>query len=752
MRRVIFLVFLILMMTSSISAEEGYRLRVPTAEEYLTAMPQITAQMRIDDTSEYQRDTYELRRLMNEEFWLRYDDLSLVPFDILNTAEPYLDRIIGYDVDDHRTEPGWHSLLLNLWLKEHQPDLSTRDIWQFGDYILHIQPIDFTGDGVNELSVRFVRQLGDYVEYMVLQLDETQPEGYRRLGETNFWFSTRCAYQLSCGGEGELQQVRDLTGDGLPEWIVSRGSCGWGRCAVSLYVFGWWQEQFIDLTKVDQIWMPVVSGGGGASTYPPQGDWVFENIDDDPALEIKQIEYVTDNRGCEFSSEQVFKWDDATGQFRGREVIYEYADTPWCALRKAHDAMLDGNPEVAITHYERMLTIDPPPDLVDLWQYARIRLVAAYALRGQVEDARALLDEIDPEAIEDETIRSMAETAQVVFTADSDGKLLCIRLESAVSEAYDRGLPAPILLAYGQTNDYGVSWNYGGGDFSPANAGCSIYSLWERTVNVLREDQGLLKDQIETAGWNVVADFEFDINNDGINEILVWADLIGVAAFQSSDDGKVHYSTAQINHPTEYSQLAMIALPDGANLLVSLTFNLDIECQMDRNNQPGSVAVWRLEQGRLIHAGGQTICAPQTIDETFPNLGEMHLNSTLYGDNLVLNWDAEQLVFTLPSESHLTTESLTENPLSCYQGIYGFCGSLDNPNEALELIDVVLTTPQENTSPHFVTAFNYYRALALEALGRDGEALDEYIAIYEVAPESAWGMLAALHLEVIDGE
>lgn len=45
---------------------------------------------------------------------------------------------------------------------------------------------------------------------------------------------------------------------------------------------------------------------------------------------------------------------------------------------------------------------------------------------------------------------------------------------------------------------------------------------------------------------------------------------------------------------------------------------------------------------------------------------------------------------------------------------------------------------------------HYYRALALEALNRPDEALAEYIAIYETAPDSAWGMLAALHLEKVE--
>jgi hypothetical protein len=33
---------------------------------------------------------------------------------------------------------------------------------------------------------------------------------------------------------------------------------------------------------------------------------------------------------------------------------------------------------------------------------------------------------------------------------------------------------------------------------------------------------------------------------------------------------------------------------------------------------------------------------------------------------------------------------------------------------------------------------------------RTDEALAEYVTIYDAAPESAWGMLAALHFEMTD--
>jgi hypothetical protein len=65
---------------------------------------------------------------------------------------------------------------------------------------------------------------------------------------------------------------------------------------------------------------------------------------------------------------------------------------------------------------------------------------------------------------------------------------------------------------------------------------------------------------------------------------------------------------------------------------------------------------------------------------------------------------------------------------------------------ALEILTTALSQP-EPRDPSLVEAFHYYRALTLEAVNRPDEAQTEYVAIYEAAPESAWGMLAALHLE-----
>jgi tetratricopeptide (TPR) repeat protein len=67
--------------------------------------------------------------------------------------------------------------------------------------------------------------------------------------------------------------------------------------------------------------------------------------------------------------------------------------------------------------------------------------------------------------------------------------------------------------------------------------------------------------------------------------------------------------------------------------------------------------------------------------------------------------------------------------------------------EALSQIDSLLASPETENDALQLT---YWRALTLELMRRTDEALAEYVTIYDAAPESAWGMLAALHFEMTD--
>lgn len=85
---------------------------------------------------------------------------------------------------------------------------------------------------------------------------------------------------------------------------------------------------------------------------------------------------------------------------------------------------------------------------------------------------------------------------------------------------------------------------------------------------------------------------------------------------------------------------------------------------------------------------------------------------------------------------------------AAWDAIFGF-GGLANErkwSQTLEHIDYLLEQTDDHPELN-VLDLQYRRALVLEQLGREDEAAEAYAAIYEAAPESALGMLAALHFE-----
>ncbi len=92
-------------------------------------------------------------------------------------------------------------------------------------------------------------------------------------------------------------------------------------------------------------------------------------------------------------------------------------------------------------------------------------------------------------------------------------------------------------------------------------------------------------------------------------------------------------------------------------------------------------------------------------------------------------------------------EALRSKYLSCLKEFITHCLHLADPEATLDFVDFVRNEVVALPSPFVLGGLTYYRALALESLGRDEEALAEYVALYEGDPESPWHILAGLHLE-----
>jgi tetratricopeptide (TPR) repeat protein len=735
-------------LTSLLGMQGSIELHTPTAEEYLAAVPAILQQMEDETGNTRNQDILALQQVIREEVSLRYGYLQDISFDTLYAIEPYLPRSIAYELVPE-TEWGWHNLALDRWLAENQIDLSNQSSWQIRGYTLQIHQVDFTGDGVNEFSVALNFQSegwGTYAEYFVLQHDPSQPSGYSRLGDTQLWRSDACG-TLACSGQIDLHPAQDLTGDGIPEWIVSRGSCSSGMCGVGLRIYGWHQGSFVELTAEDTLFARMGSGGGVPSS-PYNGDWLFENQDNDPASEVSQIMHRVDNRGCEFSEEQVLDWKSLEGQFRTGEIEYTYADTPWCALRLAHDAMLKLDFEGAIQQYEYFLTYEPTPEIEEVWDYVRMRLALAYAEVGRIDEAEALIAGIQPSTIADEMIHAMAEAVQTTFLQDQNAKTLCVALNSSL-EAFSYWALTPLMSRYGQTSDYNVPLTYGGGDFGPASSGCYISAHWKAEVESL-DPQLPLREQLEADGWLVAQEWVTDLNGDGVDETLIIPEVLNLGVLKWSKGSAIEIDPV-FNQPSPSltSTTAIIPLPDVGKGIAQLNLYSDGRgnCHPDTNVYPGWMEVWWLDNEGLHQAASDGMCVSQSIEETFPTVGELHLLDG-EGDVHIRYWDSSQLAFSWPQPTAtLSVDAVANSASTCSNYLYDFCGSLESPEEALRLIDLALQAPLDDAGAYFEPAFRYYRALILEILERPQEALTEYRAISETAPESAWAQLAALHLE-----
>lgn len=153
----------------------------------------------------------------------------------------------------------------------------------------------------------------------------------------------------------------------------------------------------------------------------------------------------------------------------------------------------------------------------------------------------------------------------------------------------------------------------------------------------------------------------------------------------------------------------------------------------------------------------------ETIEDIRLNADNFPPDPSRAGCDPIYVQDVEVLA-EAPPETTDDAEIVTHLPFMTDRGNFScgttgdlFCGFYESDHaHALEMIEAL--SPEdfeqeiESSWGNFQLAVRYRRALALESLGRTDEALAEYIVLYEAAPESAWGMLAGLHLEVGDGE
>ncbi len=554
MQKPMWLMFLLLMTCFTSVAQPVYRLREPEVERYLTTI--------IENADHL--DSLQIRIIITEVHQRFGDSLSTASFESLRTAFNVLFADIaldGYGYLPHQEQ--WERAKLLAWLRENEIDLTGTTSLVFEDYAIEITPVDFNGDGRDEIILHVVRGASDdslssseYREFLVL--DQRQRGEFERISTPLPWLSNQYHNAMSQSQFLKPVRIADVQGDGVLEWLVmSVADAGRDMDTVRLYVLGWRDGQLVDLAA-EPIDYPFYRPFWGND---PSQVWSFTQ--EGQSSQIEQRVSQRDNWRCVSDQVTQYTWNGALFERTGHDIIFP--DTFECLARQAESAVYAHDFGAAVGLYEQALALDQQADYAD---YITFRLALASAIEGEPERAAELLRELRAKeyAFDEFSLVSLVDALLPDDTQSLTAQALCL-------DAYNFFVAYPlyILNGYasftpGQVTDNPVSDPFGP-IILPENQGCDVAWLVKQSL----EGTNLPIDsspaeQLEQLGWPVGQTFRIDLNRDGIDEWLVWLDSEMLEPILFVSEGDVYRPTEftdgqPLGYAARYPSATPTALP-----------------------------------------------------------------------------------------------------------------------------------------------------------------------------------------------
>jgi len=265
--------------------------------------------------------------------------------------------------------------------------------------------------------------------------------------------------------------------------------------------------------------------------------------------------------------------------------------------------------------------------------------------------------------------------------------------------------------------------------------------------------------QLQALGWQIEHSFSADLNDDSVDEWMIWIDVLNNQALLLVTNGLNYVpSMRRYQVPNDQIMYDMHTIaPTDAHLLVQLENVINNRCFNPENARTASF--FRLEDNHLSIVRRYHLCDRLTLDEIFANDSQSFMAwSSVYENDCSSDsfseihfvWEADTQMFVNPEPQPCPEiryiDGLEDNWFTCGIANREFCGFYLDAENAFIAIEAIIAEQPDFTDEDFIFSVRYWRALALEALDRPDEALAEYLALVESAPESAWGMLAALHI------
>ncbi len=679
------------------------------------------------------------------------------------------------------------------WLRQNSASLDDVETLEFNGYTLQVSRRDFNVDGTDDWLILAHHEDNDqqyptmdYRQYLVVMRDADR--GYQLIDTPLPWFGTGYHYSSTPSGDVEPLRFEDINADGLPEWVVAFGGVGANSTVRgSLYVLAWRDNALVEIApwqNHDTDLAYYAPAGGGMPVLTSYVHWKFPNLDEDNALEIQQIQEFDDNWGCVSFETRTFDWDAQADRYVFVGTNLQLEDTLGCSLRQAQEAMWNNNLSAAIQWFEHGFAQGDTDHAGVPVQYAQIRLAVAYALNGQSNEAAVLLDDLMTQEPTRDLMGAFIDALTQLPTLQPLAVCAAAYKVAQYSDPWEMGALSDTML-----NVVGPS-TIGFPRADASAAGCDLPRAIDDMIasHQFPTDRDLVE-QLTDIGLIPAAAQSFDLDQDEQSEWLVWvAPRIDPLYFAPVGDG-YHVSRPAMLTSDEWNTMLTMNLPSDTGLALINHYVQTMRTDEDERIHPeaytsppnyqcypefefevdetvlkrGYVRMWRLDTGELLPIADFFLCADRTLDEFFPNGSkELHawapitpLQRTTRVAPAVYHWDDNTQTYQPPTPEILEAdlnipvpdEKIThslENILADIQNHWPNDG--ENRSEWATELERAVADLDPDVDQRLAHEARYWYALVLELSGQPDQAVAQFVAIYTSAPDSAWGMMAKLHL------
>ena len=779
------LLLLIIVPTSAQDDDDStqYHLRDATLEDYLAIVPEIINGCYWDTGVFSLNGVWDLcGYLVNLVEGDYQDEFQDMPYDLLLGAYEILTPGIDYIL-----VPGdirlWNEAMIMAWVRDNEIDLNETTEFNVNNMTITVNPRDFNADGVDEYFLNVDSY--EFAGFMVLQ--PTEDGGYR-LVDTPLPYH-KDTFQSSDWYNSYLQDIafEDFNNDGLPEWlIVFDGAQYWDSQYGGIYLLAWRDDSLQSIVEGRIPYIPFYETNATnlENTSIAEG-YLFDNRDDDLALELRSIDVEPNNWRCERTNTIVFDWNDNVELYVPEPNDITFPNTLECLIAPAETAFRERNYDTTARLLEYAVTLpvsesEYPDDYFfqELVQYARLRLTQAYLMSEQRSLADEILTELQNEIMLTGLTQMMLDL--LITEQESEPDRLCTAFYNAFDEIdyqtnnlngyFDSFVDTRLILGL---NERSTDPRYMP-DTAPAM--CNIPAYLDDYLDWVEIRTGILQsnliDRFEDQDFLISDLINADFNGDGLDDWVLWieADVDPIVLLTQDDSNLFEISRLNMESYDRYSSVETVTLPDGDTAIVTFLARENMRpgtggFRCGDEDGLGTVQVVRNRDNylRILH---RMAWCPElaSADDLFGEVnGEQVLYDLTYGgDPITYIWNDELQSYVLPNGETASNigfpidySELSNEELYFWlgDGIREYYYRLAEQIRTAEDIDAIVNILDAEISAPYVDypwILGYWKAELLREADRPDEALAEYITIYESAPESAWGMLAGLHLDIVE--